>query len=116
MITPEIIKGLYKKFPNPAQAHNILNLEMFNDENLKQHSIEISDENIIINAVDKDSPFHEIPIRNITGIENFTSHIAIVLRHSILFLCKTTDDIHVHISFERPSLWQRFKYLIGNDK
>lgn len=115
MIKPEIIKELYKKFPQPTEEKNKLNLEHLSSEELNHHSIEMTSTDLVINSVEEISPFHEIPLRNISGIENLESHIAIVLRNSIIFLDKKTTDIHVHINIERPSIWQRMKYMLKKD-
>lgn len=115
MIKPEIIKGLYKKYPLPINEKNQLDLKHLSSEKLNHHLIEITTTDLIINSVEKISPFHEIPLRNISGIENLESHIAIVLRNSIIFLDKKTTDIHVHINIERPSIWQRMKYMLKKD-
>ncbi len=115
MIKPEVIKELYTKYPEPGNNSNNLNLELFKNENLKQHNVHINEDSIIIYSVEEDSPFREIPIRNIKGIEEFNNHAVIILRNSILFLNKSNKDIHVHINFERPSMWQRLKYMFRND-
>lgn len=115
MIKPEIIKELYKKFPQPTEEKNKLNLEHLSSEKLNHHSIEMTSTDLVINSVEEISPFHEIPLRNISGIENLESHIAIVLRNSIIFLDKKTTDIHVHINIEHPSIWQRMKYMLKKD-
>lgn len=105
--------GLYKKYPQPAQAGGNLNFELITKGNLNHHTPLITDEELVINSIDPDSPFHKIPIRNIAGIEEFENHTAIVLRNSILFLSKLDDEIRVHINVEQPSLWERIKYMFN---
>ena len=113
MIKIEIIQGLYKKYPQPAQFKNNLNFELFTKGNMNHHTIEITEECLKIHSLETDSPFHEIPLRNISGIEELDNHIAIILRNSILFLSKENDDIRVHINIEHPSLWERVKYMFN---
>lgn len=113
MINKKHIAELYKKHKINPNNPNKIDLEKFGSKCTKQHTISINNDNLIINSVEPDSPFHEIPIKNIAGIEKFENHIAIVLRNSILFLSKNTNDIHVHINVEKPSLWERIKYLIN---
>lgn len=110
MIKPELIKDLYKKFPQPEQNRGSLNFELLSNGNINHHTLQITELDLIINSVDTNSPFHQIPLRNISGIEDLENHIAIILRNSILFLNKQNNDIHVHIRVEKPSLWQRIKY------
>ena len=113
MIKPELIKNLYNKFPKPEQNTGTLNFELLSNGNINHHTLQITECNLIINSVDKDSPFHEIPLKNISGIEDLENHIAIILRNSILFLNKQNNDIHVHIRIEKPTLWQRIKYALS---
>lgn len=116
MIKPEVIKGLYTKYPEPVKDKNNLNLELFKNDLLKHHAISITDNSLIINTVDDDSPFKEIPLRNITGIEEFDKHVAIILRNSILFLNKENNDIHVHINFKKPSILDRLRFMFSKNK
>lgn len=115
MIKPEIIKGLYKKHLHTFNEKKELDFKLLLSEIMKHHSIEITENDFILNSVQKNSPFHEIPLRNILGIEILESHIAIVLRNSIIFLNKENTDIHVHINIERPSFWQRLKYTFQKE-
>lgn len=110
MINQETIKELYRKFPQPS---NNLRLELFKEGFIKHHNLLTTDNDLIINSVDKDSPFHEIPLRNIAAIEDFPDFTAIILRNSILFLNKSNNDIHVHIKMEQMSLWDKVKNLFN---
>lgn len=116
MTKQNIIKHLYKKYPSPATDREDLNLSQLLNENLSQHDISVGEENIIINSIDEESPLREIPIRNITGIEDFERYTVIILRNSILFIDKQSDDIHVHINVEQPSLWQRLKNYFSDNE
>lgn len=116
MIKQEIIKELYKKFPLTLEANKEIDLRLLQNEQITHHAIELNGDELIINSVTKDSPFHEIPIKNIAGIQEFDNHIAIILRNSILFLNKSTTDIHVHINLEKPTLWERIKYAFKNEE
>lgn len=110
MIKPETIKELYKKSPLPI---NNQNLELFINHQLKHHSLQITNTELIINSIEEDSPFHSIPLRNIKCTEEDDVYFIIILRNSILFLSKINDDIHVHINVEKPTLWQRIKYSLS---
>lgn len=110
MIKPEIIKALYKKSPLPT---NGLNLELIKNNSLKHHSFQITDTELIINTLDKSSPFHSIPLRNIRATDEIENYFIIILRNSILFFNKENDDIHVHIHVEKPTFWQRLKYSLS---
>lgn len=111
MIKHEHIKILYNK--HKIELKTELDLKMLNKNTLKHHSIEFNNEFITIKSLAKDSPFYEIPLKNVAGLEELPNHIAIVLRNSILFLSKYNNDIHVHINIEKPSLWERIKYLFN---
>ena len=69
MIKPNIIKELYKKHLHAINSTKELNFQHLLSEVLNHHSIEISKNDLIINSVQENSPFHEIPLRNILGIE-----------------------------------------------
>ena len=84
MINPEIIKGLYIRYPQPSQ--NSLNFELLTKGNLNHHTPIVTQTDLVINNLDSDNPFYQIPLKNIAGIEELENHIAIVLRNSILFL------------------------------
>lgn len=116
MVKPNKIKHLYRKHPLTDKSRSDLDLSPLLTDSLSQHLITIGQENIIINSVDEESPFRELPIRNIAGIEDMNQFTAIILRNSILFLDKSTTDIHVHINVEQPSLWQRLKYYFSTEK
>ena len=112
MIKHEHIKKLYNKHKIESRAE--LDLKMLTKDCIKHHLIEFDNEFITIKSLEKDSPFNEIPLRNIAGIEELPNHTAIVLRNSILFLSKNNNDIHVHINIEKPTLWERIKFLFSN--
>ena len=115
MIKPNIIKGLYKKHQQTNYTKKEPNFKNLISVITKLHSIEISETNLIIQSIQKNSPFHEIPLKNILGIENIESHIAIILGNSIIFLKTDSPEIHVHINIEPPSFWQKIKYMIQKE-
>ena len=111
MIKHEHIKNLYTK--HKIELKTELDLKALSNASLKHHSIELNNEFITINSLEKDSPFNEIPLKNVAGVEELPNHIAIVLRNSIIFLSKHNNDIHVHINIETPTLWERIKYFFN---
>ncbi|MBE6309537.1 MAG: hypothetical protein E7080_00590 [Bacteroidales bacterium] len=111
MIKHEHIKNLYNK--HKIELKTELDLKVLSKDSLKHHSIEFNNEFITIKSLEKESPFNEIPLKNVAGVEELPNHIAIVLRNSILFLSKQNNDIHVHINIEKPTLWERIKYLFN---
>lgn len=115
MVKPNRIKHLYRKHPLTDENRQDLELSRLLTDSLSQHLITIGKENIIINSVEEESPFRELPIKNIAGIEDLDQFTAIILRNSILFLSKFSTDIHVHINVEQPSFWQRLKYYFSNE-
>lgn len=111
MIKANIIKDLYIKHPHPIADKNNLLLSNLISTDLSHHQIEITMDDLAINSIDKTSPFHKIPLKNISGIENLESHIAIILRNSIIFLDKNNADVHIHIKMEQPSMRERLNYF-----
>ena len=100
MIRPYIIDELYTKHSCEITSRDNVMLDLLQSKKISHHSINITDEDAILSNLEKRSPLYRIPIKNINGIEELDNHIAIVLRNSIIFLSKPTNDIKVHIKFD----------------
>ncbi len=112
MITKKDILSLYKRFPSPPAETKNLNLGLLDSAKVPFHNIVITEGMVRINTVNETSPFHEFPIRNISGIKEIDGKIAIILRNSIIFLNEDDSGVDVHINFQNPSLIQRLKYKL----
>lgn len=99
MIRPHIIGELYTKHSNKV-GKNGCNLSLLEADSITHHSILLDNDNAILGNLKKESPLYKIPLRNIIGLENLDNHVAIILKNSIIFLSKPSNDIKVHIKFD----------------
>lgn len=108
MITQKVIEQLYKKYKNPPQSADDLDIDLLFIHLLEFHDIEIDDNaNLIIRSLPESSPFHCIPLSHIHAIVEFEHKIAIVLHSSILFLSKNDNKTHIHIRMKSPTLMEK---------
>ena len=111
MITPLVIKELYKTYRRFPSCIDDLNLSLLFEQTAEHHEITIEDNRLIIHNMDVSSPFRKLLLNRIHGIENFEEEVAIVMQSSIIFLNKKDDGINVNVKTSRPSFWQRLKLL-----
>lgn len=111
MITQKDILKLYRKYPSPPSSLDELKLNLISKDIIPFHNIEISHDSLIIISLEEENPFHEIPLKNITGIIDIENYIIIILRHSILFIDKNSSNINVHINLTKPTLFERIKNI-----
>ena len=110
MITKKVIDELYHKYRKPLQGIEDLNIELLMGEASEHHDISIDEHgNVVINSIDKNSPFHKIYLNNIRGITQFENDIAVVMHSSILFLDKNNPKVNIHLRLEEPSFWDKIK-------
>ncbi len=108
MITDNVIKEIYKKFNKPLKNREDLQLDYFLPILKEFHSIEVSDEEIILNNLEEYNPFRRFLIRSLNAVLEFDKMIAFVFRNHILFLGKEDNQMRVHIKPEKkPSLFAR---------
>ncbi len=108
MITDNAIKEIYKKFNKPLKNREDLQLDYFLPILKEFHSIEVSDEEIILNDFEEYNPFRRFLIRSLNAVLEFDKMIAFVFRNHILFLGKEDNQMRVHIKPEKkPSLFAR---------
>ena len=115
MIQKKVIDSIYKKFKKAPASPDELDIPLLFEKVPEAASIEIDNDKLVINSVDPDSPFHEIPISYIHAILEFDEAVAIVLPNSIQFLSKDDGSLHVHLKDVGPSILDRLRQLATNE-
>lgn len=108
MISNKAIESIYKKYGKRPASVDELNIPLLFDAN-EAHAIEINDTDLIINSIEKWSPFHSINLTRVHAILDLERYVALVLHSSILFIGKQTDEIHIHIKPIKPSIMDRIR-------
>lgn len=116
MITSQVIDTLYKKYKKrPASPDDLDVSVLFDGDVADIHNLTITpDDKLEIGTLDRFSPFHFIPMRNIHAFVEFEKWVAIVLHSSIVFLNKKEPQINVNIKPIRPTLLDRLKDKINS--
>lgn len=104
MITKSVIENIYKQFADKPTTPDQLNLQLLFDYAMENHCIYVDGNDLIIESIQEDSPFHSIDLRRVRAILEFDRQIAIVLPASIVFLNKKDDGVHVHVRMAKRSL------------
>lgn len=113
MITKEVIKTLYKKYPRRARSIDELNIALLFESvgDLHDINIDIETNTMTIGSVDAKSIFHAIPLSHIHAIVPFEEWTAIVLHSSVIFLNRRDITVSVHLRPLEPTLSQRVRGL-----
>ncbi len=113
MINKEVINSIYKKYKKLPKSPDFLDMPLLFDYAAHHHNIQIDMEGpidaLIINSIDKDSPFHRIPLERIHAIVPFEQWVAVVLHSSIIFLNRKSSKVTVHVRTHNPSLLDRVR-------
>lgn len=99
MITDQVIKEIYKKLTKPPKAKGELRLDYFK-ELLKNHNLQIDDDEVIITGLEEFNPFRRFLIRSLHGVLEFDKVVAFVFKNHILFLSKIDNNIRIHMKPE----------------
>lgn len=113
MIQKKVIDTIYRKFKNRPASPDELNIPLLFEKLPEQAGVEIDGDNIVLNNVNTDSPFHMIPVGHIHAIVEFDEAIAIVLHSSIIFISKTDGKAHVHLREINSGLFDRLRHFVG---
>ena len=117
MITRQIIQTLYKKYRKLPESPDCLDMPLLFDYAARHHNIEIDMdgpvESLVIRSIDKDSPFHRIPLNRIHAIVPFEEWVAVVLHSSIIFLNRTSSRVSVHVRTHEPGLVDKIRDFFG---
>ena len=111
MITRDTINNLYKTGHTTISKH--IDENAFHSDCIQLYNITFNKEHLTIHHCHHDSPLRVIPLSNIIGVEELSSHTAIILRNSIIFLNKYIHDIKVHIRIVKPSIWERIRFFFS---
>ena len=112
MIQKKVIDAIYKKCRKRPASPDELNIPLLFEKLPEEAMIEVDGNDIVINSVSHDSPFHRIPVSDIHAILEFDEAIAIVLHSSIIFLSKEDGSMHVHLKNVGPTLIDRIRSIL----
>lgn len=117
MITKEVIKNLYKKYPRRARSIDDLDIAMLFETVGEMHNINIDiDTNALtVGSIDPKSIFHTIPLSHVHAFVPFEEWTAIVLHSSIIFLNRLKPTVSVHLKPVSPSLSDRLRGVFRRD-
>lgn len=115
MINKKVIDTLYKRYDKRPSSPDDLDIALLFEGVHPMHNIVIDGDEIVINSIPADSPFHRIPLRGVHAIVEFEESVAIVLHSSIIFLSKMESEhpVSVHIKPLKESLGSRLLNKLG---
>ncbi len=117
MITKKVIDTIYKKYRKLPESPDFLDMPLLFDYADEHHNISIdmdgSVDSLVIGSIERDSPFHRIPLEKIHAIVPFEEWIAIVLHSSIIFLNRKSNKVSIHIRTHKPTLMERIREAFG---
>ncbi len=118
MITKEVIKNIYKKYPRRAKSVDDLDMAMLFDSVgiLHDISVEIDSARLVIGSMSNNSIFHSILLKHIHAFVPFEEWIAIVLPTSIIFLNRIDHKVSIHIKPHKEPFWERIKRLFSKEQ
>ncbi len=120
MITKQVIQTLYKKYDKAPESPDFLDMPLLFDYASTHHNVSIDMDGpvdcLIIKSIDKDSPFHRIPLERIHAIVPFEEWVAVVLHSSIIFLNRKSSKVSVHVRIHEPSVLERIGNLFRKSK
>lgn len=113
MITEEVINEIYKNYNKPCKNEDELNLPYFADLLKNHHRLSIKDDEIVVESLEKFSPFRRFLKRALCAVLEFDTNVAFVFQTHILFFNKTNNKLSVHF---RPAGKRSFlNKLFGRD-
>ena len=112
MIQKKAIDSIYKKFRKRPASPDELDIPLLFEKVPVEAGIEIDGENLVLNSVDSNSPFHKIPVSHIHAILDFDEAVAIVLHSSIIFISKEDGSVSVHLKEIGLTLLDRVRSML----
>lgn len=111
MITKQNITDLYKKFAQRPSSVDHLDMPTLFESASEFHGVYVDPDTneLIINSIDPQSPFHAISLDKINAIVNLDEWVAIVLHSSIIFLNKQNSKVAIDIKPVKMSLTDRIR-------
>lgn len=108
MITDQVIKEIYKRYPKPAKNQADLQLDYYLDMLSANYHLNSDDMEIVVEDLDEFNPFRMFLRRSIHAVLEFDKMIAFVFRSHILFFGKEQPELRVHMKpEEKGSLFSR---------
>lgn len=113
MITKEVIAQIYKKYSKLPKSPDYLDMPLLFDYAAEHHNITIDMDGpvdaLVINSIERHSPFHRIPLERIHAIVPFEEWVAIVLHSSIIFLNRKNSKVSINLRAPRQSIADRIR-------
>ncbi len=116
MLTAKPIESLYKTYRRRPESVYDLNFAPLFERLTPDHGIEVTEDELLINSLSANSPFHAIPLEVIHQIVELEEEIAIVLHSSIIILNKADNKVNVHMKMMKPTFWEKLKYKVMSDE
>lgn len=109
MITPKVLKEIYKKYDKPPKDVEELRLPYFLELLSKFHNLTVSPdkEEIIIEDLDNFNPSKRLLIKRITGILEFNRMVAFAFNNHIVLFQKDSPDMRIHFKPEKKGFFSR---------
>lgn len=114
MITKQVIDTLYKKYAKRPKSPDYLDFGLLFDSIAEFHnvSVDMDSDELVINSIEPNSPFHKLPLSKINAIVPFEEWVAIVLHSSIIFLNKKSSKVSVHLKPPKMSILDKIRSAI----
>lgn len=114
MITKQVIDTLYKKYDKRPKSPDCLDFGLLFDSIVDFHnvSVDMDSDELVINSIEPNSPFHKLPLSKINAIVPFEEWVAIVLHSSIIFLNKKSSKVSVHLKPPKMSILDKIRTAI----
>lgn len=118
MITREVIKNIYLKYPRRAKSADCLDFAMLFESVGELHNITVDPESctLTIGSLEPRSILHNIPLTHIHAFVPFEEWTALVLHSTIVFLNRRKPTVSVHLKEESASLAQRLRNIVSRKK
>lgn len=115
MITKQVIDNIYKKYRSRPASPDQLNLPLLFEHAIDNHGLYVDDNDLVIENIPEDSPFHKLALDRVHGILEFERSVAIVLMNAILFLNKHDSGVNIHLRTPKMSLMDRLREKISSE-
>lgn len=111
MVTRKVIDELYKRYAKAPKGIEELDMGALMMHAAPEHDLEITENGqLVINSLDKTSPFHSLELSRVHAIIPFERSVAIVLPNSILFLNKKDKGVNVHFKPNPDTVLDKIKW------
>lgn len=109
MINADVIEQIYKQYNKRPKSTDCLDFATLFDKAADHHDLFVDPETEIltIGSVAEDSPFRNIPLRNVCAFVPFEEWVAIVTHASIIFLNSRSSKVAVHIKPVKETIWEK---------